>query len=376
MIRILHIVTKMNRGGLETFIMNVYRNINREKIQFDFLVHNNKEGDYDQEILELGGNIYYISPRNKGILKNKEELHNFFLEHNEYEVIHQHVSSLSYLAPLKVGKKAGIKNRIVHSHSSKLSGKKINLFFHYLNQRKIENIATHKFACSDLAAKWLYGSKISNENKYQLVYNGVDLDLYNFNVKGREIIRKELAIKEETLVIGHVGRFSYPKNHIYLIDVFHEILKKDRNVLLVLVGDGELKDEINKKIIEYGITENVKMLGVRSDIPDLLSAMDILLFPSHYEGLPVTLVEAQASGLKCLVSNKITKQIKITENLEFMNINDDPEKWADSVLKNKNYYRRKQNINLSLKKFEIKVVAKDLENFYLKITQNARGEIE
>lgn len=343
--RVLHVVSAMNRGGLETFIMNAYRNIDRNKIQFDFLVHTDKDGDYDQEIRSLGGTIYHVPSRNKGVLKNHKAIDRFFKNHPEYQVVHQHVSSLTYIEPLKAAKRHGVPTRIVHSHSTRQGGNFMHRYIHLWNRFFIKNIATDFFACSDLAAEWLYGKQKYRKDEYTLVNNGIDTEKYKFNEQVRLKIRRDLNI-ENKFVIGHVGRFAFPKNHDFLIEIYKAVSKLEPESVLLLVGDGELRDSIEKKCNSLGLGKKVIFTGVRSDIPDLLQAMDVFVMPSHYEGLPVTLVEAQASGLMCVVSNNITNQINITELINKISLESSAQYWANFIINSARIYKRNDTTNL------------------------------
>ena len=293
MIRVLHVVNIMNRAGLETMIMNLYRNIDRTKVQFDFLTHNTNSGDYDDEIKELGGRIFTVASRRLGIMKNRRQLMEFFKKHTEYKIIHVHVSSLSYITPLKIATKANVPTRVIHSHSSRPPKGSIHKVLHMFNQRKINKYATNYFACSDVAAMWLYGNGLYYKLDIKLINNSINAMEYSFDTKIRERIRKELDISNK-LVVGHIGRFQEPKNHKFLIDIFKKIHNFYPNSALMLLGNGELEDEIRRKVKKLGLEKSVMFMGVRSDVPNLLQAMDIFVFPSLYEGLPLTLVEAQA----------------------------------------------------------------------------------
>lgn len=364
MVRVLHVVNSMNKGGLETFIMNIYRKIDREKIQFDFLVHDTEEGSYDNEILSLGGRIHYVSSRNKGILKNKRALKNFFKNNNEYKIIHQHASSLSYIEPLYYAKKYKLPVRIIQSHSTQEGGMFLHKYIHKINKSFIANIATDYWACSDLSIKWMYSKSMINNNKCKFIPNGIEMDKFMYSKEKRENIRNIFNIREN-FIIGHIGRFSYPKNHEFILDIFKEIKKKESKAHLILVGDGELKESIEQKINYLGLKNSVTLTGLRSDIEDLVQCMDVLLFPSHYEGLPITLIEAQASGLKCIVSDKITKQVQITDNISYLDLEKGANYWADFILKHRNYNRQNYiNSNIS-PKFNIENTVGILEKFYL-----------
>lgn len=366
--RVLHCVYGMNRGGLETFIMNVYRNINREKIQFDFLVHTENECAYDREIKKMGGNIFYVPPRNKGIAKNRKALHSFFRNNDEYKIIHQHASSLSYVEPLKIAKKYNVPIRIIHGHSTKQGGNFMHRIFHSWNQVNIKDIATDYFACSDNVAEWLYGKSSVHNNEHYIINNAVDIEKFKFKESVREKLRKELNI-ENKLVLGHVGRFVYTKNHDFLIDIFQSIYIKNKETVLLLVGDGTMRSQIESKVKKSNLEGSVLFLGVRSDIPQLLQAMDVFVFPSYYEGLPVTLVEAQASGLSCIVSENITKQVKLTNKMKFISLKKSANEWGYKVLEAVNQGNDRNQIVIK-SDFEIKTVAKNLENWYMNKSNN------
>lgn len=365
MIRVLHIVNIMNRGGLETMIMNLYRNIDRTMIQFDFLVHSTQPGDYDDEIKELGGNIYNVASRRQGFLNNRKQLIEFFKHHPEYMIVHMHVSSLSYITPLKMATKARVPIRIIHSHSTSIGKNKLHVLLHRFNQRNLTKYATNYFACSDLAAKWLYGNDLYSKLDISLVNNSIDARKFIFNKKVRERIREEFNISDK-FVIGHVGRFQKPKNHNFLINIFKEIHNINPNVVLMLVGRGELEKQIKNKVRNLELSNDVIFMGVRSDIPELLQAMDVFLFPSLHEGLPVTLVEAQAAGLRIIASDSITEEICLTNLVKFLSLKQPASEWAKEVLNYIDGYERKDTFDeISNAGYDMKTLAKELENFYI-----------
>ncbi|MFA6808436.1 MAG: glycosyltransferase, partial [Eubacteriales bacterium] len=252
MIRVLHIVKSMDMGGLETFIMNIYRKIDRDKVQFDFLMHTDKECVFSKEIRSLGGNLFNVPERNRGVLNNKKALNSFFKEHPEYSIVHQHLNSLSYIEPLKAAKRNNVRVRIIHGHSTKEGGSKIHNLLHCWNKLFIKRYITDYFACSDLSAKWLFSKKIYRSGAYQIINNGIDTDLFGFKYEVRNRMRKELNIVDK-FVVGLVGRFSYPKNHEFLIDIFESIHKKNNSSVLLLVGDGEMRSSIEYKLKEKGL---------------------------------------------------------------------------------------------------------------------------
>lgn len=366
MIRVLHSVNSMNRGGLETFIMNVYRHIDREKVQFDFLVHTNKKNDFDEEIYELGGKIYNVPPRNKSLLVNRKALDNFFRTHN-YKIIHHHSSSLSYIEPLIFAKKHNVPIRIIHGHSTKEGGKFIHSFIHRWHQLFINSYATHFFSCSSQVEKWMYGKKIKlvDKNKVKIINNGISTRNYSYSEVVRNKIRNELNIKDK-FVIGHVGRFSYPKNHIFLLEVFKEVCKLEPNSILLLVGDGELRQKVEDKINELNLNDKVILTGKRNDVSVFLQAMDVFIFPSIYEGLPVTLIEAQSVGLPCLTSSNVSNEVKITDNLFFIDLASPVSTWVDKVMEIKmSYVRTNKSDDVIKAGYDIEQISNYLQKFYI-----------
>ena len=325
MIRILQCVNDMHRAGLETMLMNYYRNIDREKIQFDFLTHRPQRSDYDDEIESLGGKIYYaprLYPQNYP--KYFKWMKQFFSEHPEYKIIHSHIDAMSYL-PLKAAKKANIPVRIAHSHNTA-----IDRDFKYLLKTyfrfKLPKVANYYCACGKEAGEFLFPGK-----EYMYVPNAIEIDRFLFNENVRMKKRRELGIKDE-IVIGHIGRMSYQKNHKYLIDVFAEILKKRNDSILLLIGVGEKLDDIKKYVEKLGLSEQVRFLGNRADVDELYQAMDVFVMPSLFEGLPVVGVEAQFSGLSCIFSDQVPEEVNFTNKAMFISLNEKKDVWADKVI--------------------------------------------
>lgn len=376
-IRILHVLTIMNRGGAETMVMNYYRNINRELVQFDFLLHRKETGAFDNEILSLGGKIYRmpsISPKN--YFKYQKELEQFFDEHPEYQVVHSHLNALSSII-FKVAKKKGIKTRIAHSHLAVEPFVFLKVFkpntdikatikdsTQSLIRRRVRHLATHYFACGEKAGDWLFGK--SNRDKVKIINNAVNAKDFLYNPKIRKKVQNELGL-EGRKIIGHVGRFNEQKNHFLLIDIFHGLLQKNPNCTLLLVGGGNLKSKIQDKVEQLKISQEVIFLGLRDDIPELLQAFDLFLFPSLYEGLPVTLIEAQASGLKIVASNTITNEVDITGLITFCGLTDPIDHWAEEVDKNLTYERKNMLNSIVQGQYDIVENARNLQEFYLKI---------
>lgn len=321
--RILHIVPNMHMGGLETFIMNVYRNINRDKIQFDFLEHYREESAYDKEISALGGKIYHFTLRNdNNIVKYIVDLWKFFKEHQEYQVIHCHMESIGALI-FFIAKLHGIKVRIGHAHTNS-TNKDFKGYIKKIISKPFKYTTTLNLACSDEAGKYLFKNK-----DYIVIPNAIEFKRFKYDEKARKKIRKELGI-DDSFVIGHVGRMDEGKNQLFLIDVFNEYLKLNSQAKLVLVGEGEYYNEIINKINQLGINDQVIFTGVRQDINKIYSAFDLFCFPSLYEGLGIVLIEAQVNGLTCLVSDTVPLLTKITDEIKYLSLNN-KEKWVREI---------------------------------------------
>lgn len=360
-IRVLHVVVNMNRGGAETLIMNLYRNIDRELVQFDFLVHKN-EGVFEEEIKALGGNIYRISyVTDVGHFGYIKELNRFFKEHKEYKIVHAHMDSMSGLV-LQAANKAGVPIRISHSHNTQNEGNILVRIYKGFIKNKVTSNATNLLACSQSASNWLFGNK---SVEALTVKNGVDGKKFAYNYEARHRMREELGIGNDTLVVGHVGRFCHQKNHMFLIHIFSELKKKLPNSLLLLVGDGPLRFAINKKVRELNLMDSVLILGVRDDVEELMQVMDVLVFPSYHEGLPLTIIEAQASGMKCIVSKAIPEEADIGADLiTFIDLEEEINKWIRGI---RMPYKRKNYLDIMLKKagYDITYTAEEIQNFYL-----------
>ena len=360
--RILQIKDSMGMGGIQAFIMNVYRNIDREKYQFDFLLHQKMENGYDDEILKMGGNIYYIPSRHEGIIKNRKALEKFFSKHPEYTVVHQHESSLTYIEPLVIAKKYNVPVRIMHSHSTRASGSKIHTLLHKINIHRIKNVATNYFACGELAGKWMYnGSGV--EKKVIIVNNGIDIKKYSFDETIRKKLRIELGL-DKKFVIGNVGRFSEVKNHTFLIDVFNEFVKLYPDSELVLVGDGDLQQDMKNKVKKLSLSDKVQFLGIRRDVHTILMSFDYVVIPSLYEGFPVTAIEAQAIGVPCLISDSVTKDVVINNNVKMLSLRESADVWADQIYKNKKVQRNSNKEGLIKKGFDIATTTDYLLEIY------------
>ncbi len=371
-IRVLQVFTIMNRGGAESMIMNYYRKMDKNKVQFDFLVHRKEKAAFDDEIISLGGKIFKMPPINPlNPKKYFDTLRVFFEENNRYSIIHSHLNTFSNF-PLKIAKEFNIPTRIAHAHiaidkvsfSTLFFGKEnfqegLKKLIKYQLRKRVKKNATHLFSCGKKAGEWLFGVK----SEFILMNNAIDTDKFAFSLDKKNKIIRELGL-ENKFVIGHVGRFNYQKNHNYLIDIFENIKKLNPNALLLLIGEGGLKKTIKEKVAQLNLLESVKFLGLRSDVSELMSSFDAFVFPSFYEGLPVTLIEAQAGGVNVFASNTITNEVALTSKIQFLNIKATPKEWAKIILATQTELSNATE-KVKLAGYDIVENSKRLETFYL-----------
>lgn len=360
-IRVLNLFTIMNRGGAETMVMNYYRKIDRTKVQFDFLVHRTEKGAYDDEIRALGGKIYYMCPiYPQNFNKYKKDIKKFFNEHKEYKIIHSHMSELGYFA-LKEAAKQNIPVRICHAHNTPTKFDLKMIIRTYFKKAMLPYI-TDMFTCSKDSGIWLFGKK--NENRLVIMKNAIDAEKYRYNKEKEEEIRKQLHL-EKKYIVGHVGRFNKQKNHEFLIRIFKEICNKRDDAVLILVGKGNEEEKIRKIVKEEGIKDRVIFYGETEKVYEIMQVFDSFVFPSLFEGLGIVLIEAQAAGIQCFTSkDTVPEDVKITELLEYISLNKQPDEWADEILKKK---IEKKDMFEEIKKngFDIYDNVKWLENMYL-----------
>ena len=356
-IRVLQVVTHMNRGGLETMLMNYYQHIDREKVQFDFLVHRQERAAYDDEIESLGGIIYRLPRLVPWSPTYLRALDQFFASHPEYQIVHVHQDCLSSVI-LKAAKRNGVPVRIAHSHNS-MQDKNLKYPIKLWYRQFIPKYATDLFSCGQDAGTWMFG-----KHSFQILNNAIDCAAYTYRQEQRNILRSELSIPGDAFVVGHVGRFSPQKNHEFLIDIFASIQKQNDNSFLLLVGNGELRPQIESKVNSLELSRRVIFTGIRSDIADLMQAMDIFVFPSLYEGLPVTMVEAQAAGLPCYISDRVPNDCMLTDLVTQISLTSSPDHWSKTILAGK-LSRPNTYSELCASGFDIQSNARWLENYYL-----------
>ncbi len=353
-IRILHVVTYMGRGGLETMLMNYYRSIDRSLVQFDFLTHRDFRADYDDEIEALGGRLYRLPSLNPFSRSYLGALDRFFREHPEYRIVHSHLDCMAGI-PLKYAKKHGVPVRIGHAHnSSQPRDAKYPLKLFY--RRMIAGQATHLFACSEEAGRWMFGNA-----DFRVLNNAIDAGRYAFDPAIRSEVRRELGLPADSLAVGHVGRFDPQKNHRFLVEIFEKLPVDAR---LLLVGDGVLRPDVEQQAAALGIRDRILFTGVRTDVDRLLQAMDLFLMPSLFEGLPVSIVEAQAAGLPCLISDKVPIECKKTALVTQIPLDASPAEWAEAVLSAAEAPRENTLSQIREAGFDIRANAEWLQNYY------------
>ena len=323
-IRILQVLGRLDRGGAETMIMNLYRHIDRSRFQFDFVIHTQDVCDYTEEVSRLGGRIYSMEPfRMRTLFSYRRQWRRFFREHPEYQIIHGHVRSTAALY-LSEAKKAGLVT-IVHSHNTS-SGSGFSALVKNILQYPLRFLADELLACSKRAGIWLYGKRACQSSHFYVL-----------------IAMAKEPDRQKALVFLHIGRMEEQKNHTFLLQIFAAILRKNAAAQLWLCGEGPLAQKLKEQAQAAGIADRIHFLGIREDIPALMAAADAVVFPSLFEGLPVTLVEAQASGLPILMSDTVTDEVVITDLVQTLSLSASEEKWADMVLQMLSVARMREN---------------------------------
>lgn len=359
-IRVLHILQRMEAGGTQALLMNIYRKIDRTKVQFDFLVVYKEKQFYDDEIESMGGHVYKLSFREDlNLPKFQKDLKNFFKQHHEYQVVHCHAYTIGYFC-LKAAKKAGIPVRIAHSHNNE-TVHDIKYLPKLFMQRLFTLNATDLFACSEEAGKYLFKDK-----PFRVLKNAIDSQQFIANENTRREVRQELGL-ENKFVVGHVGRLHPQKNHDFLIDVFAEIKKKKPEAELILVGTGPLEEKVRSKVADKGLTESVQFLGNRKDMNRVYQAMDVFVFPSLFEGLGIVAIEAQAASVPIVCSEGLPPETDITPIYRKLMLSDGAEKWAKTAIE----MARSPEAHTNMQKyiidagFDMSATAKNMEEYYL-----------
>ncbi|MBR3881814.1 MAG: glycosyltransferase family 1 protein [Clostridia bacterium] len=364
-IRVAQIVGKWLGGGVESFIMNYYRNIDREKIQFDFIIDSDSTVVPKEEIEKMGGRIIKIPPY-QNLIKYMISLIKIFKENN-YKIVHSHLNSLSVF-PLFCAYVSNVPVRIAHSHSTTNRKEWKKNIIKMILKPFSKVFATNYFACTAHAAKWLFGKKCFKDGKVRIINNAINIRKFTYDEMVREKIRKELQI-ENKVVYGHVGRFVKQKNHIFLINVYKEILQQNENSMLLLIGDGPLEEKIRKIVKEYEIDNKVMFLGIKENVNEIMQALDYFIFPSLYEGLGMVAIEAQCSNLPVIVSDKVPKDVFITDNIISIPLSFKKEIWAEIILKRNFQSRNDMKVKIASSGFDITVEKNRLQEIYLELVR-------
>ena len=380
-VRVLHVLGNTNLGGAESRIMDLYRHTDRNRVQFDFLVHSGEEGFYEKEIRELGGRIFRV-PRFRiyNYFSYRKALKEFFQKHHEFALVQGHMTSTAAIY-LPIAKKAGVKKTAAHARSAGVDKGLKGTMTRFL-RRNLADKADYLFTCSELAGISVYGEKAVREGKTIFIPNAIDCAGFTFDPEKRKKMREELGLTD-ALIIGHVGRFHYAKNHEYLLRVFAELCRMsagadgstaetgaDQKYHLILLGEGPLMEDTRKLAEELGVADRVHFLGNHKNIADYYQAMDYFVYPSRYEGMPGTIVEAQASGLPCLMSDTICREVIATELVETMSIEEEPKAWAEvlqqriDALVSKQENREKYAAKMAAAGFDVQAQAERMMRFY------------
>ena len=380
-VRVLHVLGNTNLGGAESRIMDLYRHTDRNRVQFDFLVHSGEEGFYEKEIRELGGRIFRV-PRFRiyNYFSYRKALKEFFQKHHEFALVQGHMTSTAAIY-LPIAKKAGVKKTAAHARSAGVDKGLKGTMTRFL-RRNLADKADYLFTCSELAGISVYGEKAVQEGKTIFIPNAIDCAGFTFDPEKRKKMREELGLTD-AIIIGHVGRFHYAKNHEYLLRVFAKLCQMgtgaggstaetgaDQKYHLILLGEGPLMEDTRKLAEELCVADRVHFLGNHKNIADYYQAMDYFVYPSRYEGMPGTIVEAQASGLPCLMSDTICREVIATELVETMSIEEEPKVWAEELqwridaLVSKQENREKYAAKMAAAGFDVQAQAERMMRFY------------
>lgn len=368
--RVLHVLNGLGSGGIEKYILDLFQRLDPDKYVFDFLLRK-KSNMHEQLISSLGGRVYYVSPYPQEKRQNYKDVDDFFSKHKEYNIVHIHMNSLEYVTILKLAKKHKINTIVLHSHNSSRVTHRSRIT-HYWNRFWTGNCPTDRLACSDKAACWMFGKK-----KYIFVSNGIDTERFRFRPDYRDEMRRELNL-ENQCVWGHIGRLCAIKNQKFIIDVFNKQASSNPNSVLLLIGEGNDRALLEEYVDNLCLKDRVQFLGVRDDVHKLLCAMDVMVFPSIAEGYPISVVEAQCSGLRCVLADTITKQVGITDRVEFLSLSDPLELWCESA--NAFFEETDRSIyadKIKAAGFDVCDTSKKIESFYdskVKMNDNDYGE--
>lgn len=356
-IRVAQVLNRMDSGGVEAVVMNYYRHIDRKQVQFDFYFAKDSVFPQREELEKMGAGIYPIPSYTK-VFSYHRVLHHAFKRGN-YQIVHAHLSTMSVF-PLFAAWRAGIPVRICHNHSTAHWGEGKKTLLKYLLRPFAKVFATDYFACGEKAGRWMYGNRCFERGRVHVMPNAIDTKKFAYDEEAKRCLRAELGIPQDAFVLGHVGRFMYQKNHAFLLRVFQRLLSSRQDAWLLLIGEGERMKLIRSEVEKMGIEGKVRFTGTRSDVAKLYSAMDVFCLPSFYEGLPVVALEAQANGLPCLFSDRMTKEVVLTPGARQLSI-ENPEPWVKAAQE-----AQRQNTCALPERYDIAFEGEILKNFYIK----------
>lgn len=365
MVRVLHIVSVLRRGGVETMLMNFYRHIDRSQVQFDFIVHGTQEGEYEPIVRELGGHVFHVRTKSESFLGNLKDIRNVIRE-NHYDIVEVHQDAMSAFA-LRAAKQAGASVRIAHAHSTSMPPSRLGAIVYPFALKRTTKYANVKFSCSQKSAEYLFNGDVSDT---EYIYNGIDTDQFSYSEENRE--KQRHAYDLTGFVLAQVGNFMHPKNQHFTLLVFQELLKIRPDAKLVFCGAGADMEKIRCETAEMGLDKSVVFAGSVDNIHQMLSAFDALIMPSFYEGFPVSLIEAQCAGLPCVVSDTITQETGITDLICYESLDSTPDVWAQKLgrveVKCRGAYAQK----VRDAGFDVQAVAQRLQHRYSNLAQMAR----
>ena len=365
---VLHFIPGFLFGGIESMYLSWYSRVDKERFEFELLLRTqDDEAESLRQYREMGGIYHRLTKMSPiSMWRYARSVRVFFREHHDYQILHAHGTDPFVF---HYAKKYAIRHIILHAHTTDHSkGEKFLLIKKTLHQAAMPYVSD-RFACSRLAGKWLFGEKLMAENRVKIIYNAIDVEKYAFNQAVRDSVRHSFNL-EEKFVVGHVGRMTYQKNYPFLLEVFAEIARIKDNAILMLIGDGPDRPSIEKRIKELGIRNKVLLLGIRKDVHELMQAMDVFLLPSHYEGLPVVAVEAQAAGLPCIISDKVTDEVCLTNLVKRLSL-DDVKIWSSEAIQiNTDFVETRNTEARKLTDFEISSQINELEKNYERILSN------
>jgi len=367
-LHVLHVFGKMNRGGAESRVMDLYRNVDRTKVQFDFMQHTEQVCDFQPEIEQLGGKVYHVPPfRFWNYFAYCNAWKRFMNEHPEIKIVHGHMTSTASIY-LPIAHSRGAFT-IAHSRNAGVD-KGLKGYLTRFLRRNLKNKCDRCFACSKLAGEAVFGKEAMEQGNVTMIPNAIDASRFTFDPKMREQKRRELQIKPEEFLIGEVGRFDPQKNQKYAVQILNECKKKNFPAKLILIGEGPLMESVQQQVGELGLQEDVIFTGLQKNVMPFYQAMDFFLLPSFYEGLPGVAVEAQASGLKGILSDAITTEAAMTGLMEFRSVQEPAAVWADRIISCGHYERTDTLKQLQDAGFDVKSLAKRMQDFYLRVSRD------